>query len=74
MIWPLILLSALGAYLTRDTGLFPIAVVNAVLAFWGNGVMANFRQDPHNAPNYAAVLSMATAVGSVVFIIAAVVL
>lgn len=74
MVWPLILLSALGAYVNCDTGLFPIAVANAILAFWGNGAMANFRQEPHNAPNYAAVLSMATAVGSVIFIIAAVVL
>jgi hypothetical protein len=46
-----------------------IAAGNAVAAVWGNGVMANFRADPHNIPGYAVTLSMITAVLAIVFLI-----
>lgn len=64
----LIGLSVLSAYLVAGTALFGFAVANAVGSFWGNGVMANFADNPQAAPNWATAVSMVTALLSVIFI------
>ncbi len=52
------------------SGLFVISLVNALLAFWGNGVMANYSHAEAQAiPNYAATLSIITTLGSVLLLI-----
>lgn len=51
-------------------GLFAVSVINALLAFWGNGVAANFsHDDAQSVPTYAALLGMITLLGSVVLLI-----
>ena len=50
-----------AAVVTYETGAFVIAIVNAVGSFWSNGVLANYRRhEAHDAPNWAAALSMLT--------------
>lgn len=63
-----------GAVLTNGTGAFGFAVVNAVLGVWSNGVMANYRRDPHNMPNLAVRVSLVTTLAGVGFIIAGLVM
>ena len=70
MILLLIGLAVTAAVVAHPTSLFVFAVVNAILAFWANGVLANFRSEPQAAPDYAAAVSIITAIGSVVFLIA----
>ena len=71
----LIALSLVAAYLTRGSGLWAFAVANAVASVWANGVMANF--GPHEAqeiPDWAAAVSMATAVLSGILVVTALIL
>jgi len=65
----LIAIGIVGAVATYGTALFPFGVVAAVAAFWANGVLANFRGDPQNAPDWAAAVSMFAAIGSVILLI-----
>lgn len=44
------------------------------LILWSNGVMANYRRDPHNMPDLAVRVSMLTTLAGVVFIIAGLVI
>jgi hypothetical protein len=69
MIILLIGLAVWGAIVNHGGALFVPAVANAVIAFWGNGVMANFRDAPMLAPNLATIASMVTAPLSVLFIV-----
>ena len=63
--WLLFIALAIGAgFATSGTSLFAVAIVNAVLAVWSNGVLANFSRDPQGAPNWAALVSMITILGS----------
>ena len=63
----LIILATGVAWLSRGTPLFTFAVANAAIAFWANGVMANYtRADADECPRWAAVGSMLTAIGTVV--------
>lgn len=68
---PLLLIGlAVGAAITTfDTALFPFGVVAAVASFWANGVLANFRDEPEHAPDWAAAVSMVAAIGSVILLI-----
>lgn len=68
MIVVLIGLGALAAYLTHGTAIFVPAAVNVGASFWANGVLANYGRDPQAAPNWAATVSMLTALAAVVFI------
>lgn len=68
MIVILIGLGILGAVLTHGSAIFVPALVNVGASFWANGVLANFARDPQAAPNWAARVSMLTALGAVVFI------
>ncbi|MGH3443200.1 MAG: hypothetical protein ACRDUY_14405 [Nitriliruptorales bacterium] len=74
MIVILIALAVIAAVVARDTGIFVPAIANAIAAFWSNGVMANFRGEPDAIPNWAAQVSIATAVLSVLFIVLGLVL
>jgi hypothetical protein len=65
----LIALSVGAAFVAQGSPVGGVAVANAVGSFWGNGVMAHFRADPHNMPGYAVTLSMITAVLAIVFLI-----
>lgn len=60
-----IALSLVACWITSGTGLFGVAVVNALLAVGSNGILANFSRQPSAAPNWAAALSMLTLLGSV---------
>lgn len=67
------LLIALGigaVVATAGTALLPFAIVVAVAAFWSNGVIANYRNDPGNAPGWAVSVSMLAAVVSAVLLVA----
>lgn len=64
----LIGLAVAAAIVTLGSGIFAVAVVNAIASVWANGVMANFRDDPQSAPNAAATVSMATTAAAVVLI------
>jgi hypothetical protein len=48
-----------------------VAVVNALAAFWSNGVLANFPGDPHGAPDWAAAVSMLSALAAIVLLLVA---
>jgi hypothetical protein len=53
--------SLLAAVLYFAIGWGPLGVVSivvAALSFWGFGVAANFRDDPHDMPNAAAILAV----------------
>jgi len=55
--------SLLAAILHFAIGWGPLGVISlivAALSFWGYGVAANFRDDPQNMPNAAAILAMAS--------------
>jgi len=69
MVVILIGLAVIAAVLTSGTGLFVLAVGNAIGSVWSNGVMANFRNDPEDAPGAATILSMVTAAVAVVLIV-----
>jgi hypothetical protein len=69
MVVILIGLAVVAAVLTSGTGLFVVAVGNAIGSVWSNGVMANFRNDPDDAPSATTVLSMVTAAVAVVLIV-----
>ena len=72
MIVVLIAVAVGAAALTSGTALFVPAVINAAASFVSNGVMANFRQDPQAAPNWAATVSMSTTLVAVAVGIAAI--
>ncbi len=67
----LIGLAVAATWANWDSGLQVIAIVNAVLAFWSNGVLANFRGNPTDAPDLAALFSMVSAAASVVLLLVA---
>ncbi len=58
-----------AAWQTYDTGLFVVAVVNAVLNGWAYGVMTNFSRNPLNAPNWAAVATFVTGTAGIGFLV-----
>lgn len=70
MILLLIGLAGVAVWVCVGTGLLVPAVVTLAAALWSNGVLANFREDAQQAPNWAASLSMISAAASVVLIIA----
>lgn len=74
MITLLILLGIGAAIAAHGTVLFVPAVVVAVLAFWSNGVMANYRSDPMAATALATTTSMVAAVASIGLLIAALII
>lgn len=53
-----VLLTVAALVATYGTGLFVFAIATAVASFWSAGVIANYRNDPQSAPNWAAVVSM----------------
>ncbi len=71
MVVLLIGLAVVTVVLSLHTVLVAPAIISAVLAFWSNGVLANFRTDPQSAPNWAASISMLTALASIGLLIAA---
>lgn len=62
-------LALLAAYLTAGTSLFALGLANAAGSVWGNGVMANFYDDPQAAPDWAAKVSMVTVALSIILIL-----
>lgn len=58
----------LAAFLTHGSAIFVPAAVNVSASVWSNGVLANYRTDPQAAPNWAATVSMLTALAAVVLI------
>jgi hypothetical protein len=64
-------LALAAAWANWGSGLQALAVINAIAAFWSNGVLANFRGDPHGAPNWAAAASIISAVAAVVLLLVA---
>ena len=63
--WLLFILLAAGAcFATAGTPLLGFAIANAVMAVWSNGVLANYSRDAQAAPNWAALVSMLTLLGS----------
>ena len=66
---------AVGALIaTYGTGLFPVAIGCAVLLFWSSGVIANYGHNPLEAPNWAAVAGMAASLGTLVLLVAGLVI
>ena len=65
MVGLLIGLAAVAAYVSWGTSLQVVALINAVASLWSNGVLANFNAEPQAAPDWAALVSMLTAFGSV---------
>lgn len=70
----LIGICVVAAFLSSGTGLFPVAVLVAVLSFFSNGVLANFGGDPEGAPDWAATVSLLTTLAGVAMLIAALVI
>lgn len=70
----LILLGFAGAIATYSTVLFPLGLLAAIAAFWSNGVIANFDDDPQRAPNWAAALSLLAAIASVALLVTGLIL
>jgi hypothetical protein len=70
----LIVFGIIAAIASAGTAMFIPAIVIAVLAFWSNGVLANFRGDLYAAPNWASAMSALCAVASLGMIVAAIVL
>ena len=48
-----------------------ISVAVAALSFWGFGVAANFREDPSNMPNAAAILAMVSRPAAIALLVIA---
>jgi hypothetical protein len=69
MVIVLIAISTIATLVTRNTPFITPALINLVGSFWSNGVMANFRNDPQGAPNWAAGVSMITTLGAIVLIV-----
>lgn len=65
----LIGLAGLALLAAAGTPVMPAAVVTAIVSVWANGVLANFRSDPQDAPNLAALGSMLAAIASIVLIV-----
>ena len=67
-----IVVAVAAAVLSHGTAIFAPAIVNAVLSFWSNGVLANFRrEEAQDAPDWAATVSMVTTVVAIVFLVLA---
>ena len=69
---PLLLigLAVAAAIVSSGTGVFPLAVVNAIASFWSNGVMVNFSPSGSSSiPDSAATVSIVTTFLAVVFLI-----
>ena len=62
----MIILSVVTAVVAHDSPLSGLAIVNAVGSIWSNGVLLNYSQPGQSsyAPDWSAVLSMLTFVGS----------
>lgn len=73
---PIILIGicVVAAILSSDTGLFPFAVLAAVLSFFSNGILANYGGDPEGAPDWAATVSLLSTVAGLAMLIAALVI
>lgn len=54
MILPLVGLAGVGAFVTAGSLFLIPATVDTVASLWANGVLANFRSVPDEAPNGAA--------------------
>ena len=66
----LIILAIVAAVLSNGTPVFVPAIVNAVASFSANGVLANYRRrEAQEAPNWAANVSMLTALGSAILLL-----
>jgi len=73
MIFLLILLAIAAAIVAYGTAFFIPAIVILVLSVWSNGVLANFRNNPYSAPNWAASVSMFSALGAAILLVLALV-
>lgn len=64
-----IALAAVAAYLNRGSGVLVLALINLAASFWANGVISNFSpSESDEVPDWAARVSMATIVVSVILI------
>ena len=61
--------AVLVAVLSHGQGTFIVAVVNAVLAFWGNGVRSNFNNSGESPPTWSLALWLGTTLLSVILLI-----
>ena len=70
MVILLIGLCVAAAIMTQGTAVFTVAVINAILSVWGNGVLANYSfAERHLAPNWAAGVSLLTTIAGIVFLV-----
>jgi len=68
--------SLLAAFLFFSIGWTPLGVIALVVAgasFWGNGIAANFRDDPSEMPSVAAFLAVVSRPVALVLLVIAVV-
>lgn len=70
----LIALAVAATIVAYGTAVFIPALVVAIVALWANGVMWNYRDWPDSAPDWATLLSILAAAGSVILLIVAIVL
>ena len=70
----LIALSVVAAVVTAGTALFVVAMINAIVSFWSNGVMANYRSDPQSAPSIATLMSMVSTLAAIGLLVAGLVI
>lgn len=66
----LILLAGAAVWLHWDSPLQWPAAINAGLALWSNGVLANFAGNPMGAPSWAVGVSLLTTLVSVGLLVA----
>lgn len=66
----LIGLAIVSAVVARGSGVFTLAVINAIASFFSNGVMSNFGPgEANDIPDWAATVSIITTVAAIIFLI-----
>lgn len=66
----LIGLAIVATVVSRGTGVFGFAVINAIASFISNGVMSNFGPgEGEDIPDWAATVSIITTVLAVIFLV-----
>ena len=58
-----------AAFRLAGTGLFAIAVINAIANVWGIGIMHNYKHDPFT-PRIPALIAMLSSVGGILLLLA----
>ena len=66
----IVVMCIFAAWVSYDSGLFVIALLNAILAVWSFGVMSNFA-NPLEAPTWASTALFVTMIGGIGFIVVA---